>query len=439
MTYDPYEIPRNCKPGSFYNRTKGYRRIAGDVCEDGFEKHYLPDVLPCPFKEVQHFLLFAHRDRISRFDLITSQVEDLPIVDLKNVIALDFDMKNNCVYWADIVSDTISRQCLNNGSKQEILVSNDLASVEGLAYDWISHNLYFVDGTRGKIEMIRTDINQWGRMRRTILDQKHLKKPRGIALHPVSGYMFWSDWNSESPSISRANLDGSNIKILFGKAVVEWPNGITVDYIAERIYWVDGKRDYIASSDLHGNRFKIIISKYNVVSHPFAIAVFKDLMYWDDWKNNAIYVADKDQVNVTNQIETLYHKQQPGLMDLKVYAHSLQEGVNNCTNSPCPFICVGKPQGHICLCPDGMIEAPSGKCLCPGGVEPYNMTCPKLDNTCNPEHTACANGACIPKGWRCDGEDDCGDNSDEVNCNSQPCEKNHYRCSDGKCIPHYWK
>lgn len=132
INYDPYEIPETCKPGGFYNRTKGYRKIAGNACEDGFASHYLPDVLPCPFKEVQNFLLFAHRDKISRLDLITNQVEDLPIVDLKNVIALDFDMKNNCVYWADIVLDTINRQCLGNGSKQEVLVSNDLASVEGM-------------------------------------------------------------------------------------------------------------------------------------------------------------------------------------------------------------------------------------------------------------------------------------------------------------------
>lgn len=295
-----------------------------------------------------------------------------------------------------------------------------------------------MDGTRARIELIRTDVHQWGRMRRTIVDEKHLRKPRGIALHPAVGYMFWSDWNAENPSITRANLDGTGIRRFFDKTVVEWPNGLTVDYIASRLYWVDGKRDYIASCDLHGDYLKIIISKYNVVSHPFAIAVFKDMMYWDDWKNNAIYVADKDQVNVTNQIQTIYSKQQPGLMDLKVFAHSLQEGRNNCSGSPCQFICVSKPRGYKCLCPDGMVES-VGKCLCPGNVEPLNMTCPKLDNTCNPEHTSCANGACIPKGWRCDGEDDCGDNSDEMNCNSQPCEKNFHKCSDGKCIPHYWK
>lgn len=130
-TYDPYELPKSCKPGQFYNRTKGYRKISGDVCENGFEKQYLPDVIPCPFKEVQQFLLFAQRERICRFDLAKQELQELPIKNLKNVIAIDFDMKNNCVYWADIVSDTIGRQCLDSGKQQEILVSSDLASIEG--------------------------------------------------------------------------------------------------------------------------------------------------------------------------------------------------------------------------------------------------------------------------------------------------------------------
>lgn len=153
-------------------------------------------------------------------------MEELPVHNLKNVIAIDFDMKNNCVYWADIVSDTIGRQCFSNGSTSEILVSSDLASIEGMAYDWISHHLYFVDGLRARIELIRTDINYSGRMRRTILGPDVLKKPRGIVVHPTAGYIFWTDWALENPSVNRANLDGSNVQQLFDKKTVDWPNGI---------------------------------------------------------------------------------------------------------------------------------------------------------------------------------------------------------------------
>lgn len=71
--------------------------------------------------------------------------------------------------------------------------------------------------------------------------------------------MYWTDWAVGDPSVRRATLDGKNIKQLFSKPDVEWPNGIAIDYIAERIYWVDAREDYIASADLHGRNFRKII------------------------------------------------------------------------------------------------------------------------------------------------------------------------------------
>lgn len=66
-------------------------------------------------------------------------------------------------------------------------MNSGLSSVEGMAYDWISKHLYFVDGALSKIEVIRTNTKIPGHMRRTILDYTHLKKPRGIAVHPRAG------------------------------------------------------------------------------------------------------------------------------------------------------------------------------------------------------------------------------------------------------------
>ena len=35
---------------------------------------------------------------------------------------------------------------------------------------------------------------------------------------------------------------------------------------------------------------------------------------------------------------------------------------------------------------------------------------------CEPNEMKCNNGVCIMRIWKCDGDNDCGDGSDEVNC-----------------------
>lgn len=60
------------------------------------------------YSERKEFLLLAQKERIVRFDLATLELEVLPIKGLKNVIAVEFDIHNNCVYWADMITDTIA-------------------------------------------------------------------------------------------------------------------------------------------------------------------------------------------------------------------------------------------------------------------------------------------------------------------------------------------
>lgn len=382
VRHDPYKIPANCPPGKTYQRTKGYRKIDGDVCTISGYMSFAPDRIPCPIEEPQEFMLVALRDKIARIDLFDNTTI-YPVKDQKNIVAIEFDIKNNCIYWADIEVDRISRQCFN-GTVQEVVVDTDLASIEGMALDWISNVLFFVDGMRKKIEAVRTDLTSEGRMRVTILNSTVLSKPRGIAVHPRAGYLFWTDWDKSSPSVSRSNLDGKDVKRLFGKPIVQWPNGITIDQMSERIYWVDAMEDYIASSDLHGHFFRRILWNDDKVSHPFAVGVLKDKMYWDDWKEKSIFIADKstgDNIITINYSFT-------GLMDLKVFAHFTQYGSNACSykNASCETMCLGGPENTFsCLCPEGF-NMLRGKCMCPNGLEPKsNMTCPqKPGGMCDP-------------------------------------------------------
>ncbi|ERE82995.1 low-density lipoprotein receptor-related protein 8 [Cricetulus griseus] len=46
----------------------------------------------------------------------------------------------------------------------------------------------------------------------------------------------------------------------------------------------------------------------------------------------------------------------------------------------------------------------------------------------------CRSGECIHLGWRCDGDRDCKDKSDEADCSPGPCSENDFQCGDGTCV-----
>lgn len=210
---------------------------------------------------------------------------------------------------------------------------------------------------------------------------------------------------------------------------------------------MDASKDYIASSDLNGKNFMKILHTDQRVEHPFAVAVFKDLMYWDDWKMNSVFSADKDHGIMIRTIAD----EMLNLMDLKVYAHSIQEGTNACVGkgigvNKCSHICVGMPKNQYkCLCPDGMtINSQTNECMCPGDTKPFaNNTCIQNHNTCGPGFFSCDNKLCVPNLYRCDGQKDCPNNEDEIGCsnsNKPPCPPHMFTCkSEGQCIPEYFR
>lgn len=46
----------------------------------------------------------------------------IPLADVRNAVALDWDAKDGYVYWTDVTTDSISR-ALWNGTQQEVSVS----------------------------------------------------------------------------------------------------------------------------------------------------------------------------------------------------------------------------------------------------------------------------------------------------------------------------
>lgn len=387
-----------------FNKTKGYRKVTGNTCEGGEEDYYSPQMLPCPLSvNESEFILFVQRQDISMISLNSEEFSKHSIVPksfLSNAIAADFDVKKSCIFWSDISSNRIARLCLNGTQLHpEILVETELYSVEGIAFNQINRHLYFVNGFKSKIELINVDVHREGRMRRTIIGKPHIDKPRGIALDPISGYLFITDWSTNHPSIVRSELDGQNIKVLFNSVTVIWPNGITVDQRNERIFWVDAKYDYLASSDYNGKEFKYILRGEHT-PHPFALAVFKDVVFYDDWNLHKLILVRKHNSTIRKEILSGV----TGAMDLKIITQFYTNKSNGCSNiTTCEHLCIAKPVNSFrCLCPDGLVSTltPDGneKCSCPANEEMTSTgACkPLLPNiTCSSGEFKCANGNCI--------------------------------------------
>ncbi|MGH0121395.1 UNVERIFIED_CONTAM: hypothetical protein FKN15_077797, partial [Acipenser sinensis] len=65
---------------------------------------------------------------------------------------------------------------------------------------------------------------------------------------------------------------------------------------------------------------------------------------------------------------------------------------------------------------------------------------PSPSRPCRVDEAVCQSGQCILRDYLCDGERDCGDGSDELNCGTpSPCEPNEFKCRNGRCALKLWR
>ncbi|KAL5006584.1 hypothetical protein ScPMuIL_015390 [Solemya velum] len=234
------------------------------------------------------FLLFANRKDVCLVDAANAEGNSTVVVgDLDDAAAVDFLYDLGRICWTDVSLQMIKcTQLTPDNTKQTDIISTGLVSPDGLAIDWLGQKLYWTDSETNRIE-----VSNLNGSHRKVLFWQDLDQPRAIALDPVNGYMYWTDWG-ETPKIEKAGMDGSALtRSVMIQTDISWPNGLTLDYDSSKIYWADAKLNLIDSCNFDGSgRQKVITDD---LPHPFALTLFQDRLYWTDWHTHSIHSCNK--------------------------------------------------------------------------------------------------------------------------------------------------
>jgi len=423
-----YKLMRNGKSCEDINECDQRNGLCSQHCYNVPGRHYCkcnenyydrePDERTCKRRDLhlRPWILFSNRYYIRNMSTDGS-IYSLVKMDLKNVVALDYDYGQQRLYYADVGNKTIHRIFMN-GTGEETIIRHDAQGLEGLAVDWIGRKLYWIDRTSKHLDVSELD----GRNRKTILGQR-VYDPRALAVHPGIGYLFFTDWSHQA-FIARLGMDGSDFKriVLYEDKLV-WPNALTIDYFSDKIYWADAHLDRIEFADYDGKHRQVVLSGAQV-PHVFALSVFDDTIYWTDWNKKALMSAHKLTGENVRVLRNTSHRP----YDVHIYhpLHQLQFK-NPCgtNNGGCSHLCLLKPgaQNYTCACPNNFLLQPSDNKTC-------IPNCTAGQHKCGPPDEKC-----IPVFWRCDSEPDCMDHSDEVNCPPFSCKPGMFQCKNSTtCI-----
>lgn len=221
-----------------------------------------------------------------------------------------------------------------------------------------------------------------------------------------------------SQSIACSEVDGSGIRTIFG-GEFGFLGPIAVDSETQRIFWSDISVGQIESGSFDGTNRQVLVTS---VAQPVGLAVNEQLLFWADKESKLLEQANKK----TGRDRQTMKSRLPFLSDLVLVRDRRERkpaARSGCLqrNLKCSHLCVRHEDSTArCSCPVGLILDVDGQ------------TC-VLSLPCATNQFACSSGAnlCIPLAWKCDGEVDCKDGSDEALCAS--CLSG-FSCLSGECI-----
>ncbi|KAK0061867.1 low-density lipoprotein receptor-related protein 4-like isoform X1, partial [Biomphalaria pfeifferi] len=296
-----------------------------------------------------------------------------------------YDPIKQVVYWSDLDEGVIYLSHLAGEGEKEIFLSgrDGIGTIEGLALDWLSRDLYFVNVGQSSPGVDDT-VYSWHRLEKISLDKRSrrslvsaVEQPRGVALDLENGYMYYADLGKKA-QIFQAQLDGSERRVLLDYDLAS-PTGLS---------FYEG-RLYVADSNPNNKSYAPHLMVYdatttewthlklsNNFSIPKGLAVQGDTLYYSDWVSQDNVIGYIKSFNLRFGIDLSFSTsglRPTGLFYSPLARRKLDSIDDVCTKSSCSHSCIKTPlnaeKPYKCLCPDEsthILASNNATCARPG-------------------------------------------------------------------------
>eukprot|EP00105_Crassostrea_gigas_P037659 XP_019921807.1 PREDICTED: low-density lipoprotein receptor-related protein 4-like isoform X2 [Crassostrea gigas] len=284
--------------------------------------------------------------RIIQIDLHTGRVVKVPL-SINKPPGIAFDKSTRTLFFSDLSTNTIMTTSLH-GTNKTLFYTTGFAYADRLAIDYSTGNLYYTAVGPTTSQSYIGVVHRSTSLHKTLIYNLH--SPRDIALYPSKGYMFWTEFGIIT-EIGRTNMDGTS-KIYIATTQIGWPNGLTIDFTSNRLYWTDGKRNRIESSNLNGGNRRVISTDND--AHLMSIVSHGQYLFYTAWNRQRI-----TKINKLTGLKVVFMSNHPelGRLDsLDIYADEIQDVSLSCLskNGFCSTFCFPTPTGRTCGCQDNV-------------------------------------------------------------------------------------